>query len=112
MLTRDNAAQVHALIHHVDRPELQIHTANVTKAFLDKLASPKSTPPPGTHLDISTTALPYHPLGTFQQRLVQVISPRGQKRKRERDDDNKGARPRGPPGVPSGVYEPRDQWSG
>ncbi|KAF6786818.1 transposase [Colletotrichum sojae] len=95
--------RVHALLYHIDRPELQIHTANVTRAFLDKLASPKSTPPPGTHLTISTTILPFEPLGTFEPRLVQVMSPRGQKRKRERDDDNEGARRRDSPGVPSGV---------
>ncbi|KZL63525.1 hypothetical protein CT0861_03966 [Colletotrichum tofieldiae] len=68
-----------------DKSSLQVYTAQVSDAFLDKLARPRLPPPSQASVLIRHTETSYEPLSSFQERLLQATFPRGQERKRGRD---------------------------
>ncbi|GJC88675.1 hypothetical protein ColLi_11513 [Colletotrichum liriopes] len=73
---------VHVLVGNADdNSHIRVHTAGVTGTFLDKLADPLSPLAPTACFQIYTSALQYEPFPTFQERVVRVMFPCGQKRK-------------------------------
>ncbi|KAF9873991.1 hypothetical protein CkaCkLH20_08363 [Colletotrichum karsti] len=84
------ALQVRLLLSDVqDTSVLRIFTADVSDAYLDKLAHPHIRPPPNSSIQIRVTKIPYEPYLSFQQRLLETLFPRCCKRQREEEDEKK-----------------------
>ncbi|KAF6827077.1 hypothetical protein CMUS01_09166 [Colletotrichum musicola] len=80
--------RVNLLLNDLDnKSHLHVFTAVIEKVLLERLANPKSAPPHAVQTKIHTYAVPYEPLESFQQRLLEVIARQGHKRKRQPDDD-------------------------
>ncbi|GKT97242.1 hypothetical protein Ct61P_15092 [Colletotrichum tofieldiae] len=97
--------RVHALISDVNNSSyLRVYTADVPDAFLDKLAYPRLPLTCDTSFRIEHATVPYEPYSTFQQRLMQAIPARGQKRARscDTDEDDPYAETRWPMANPQG----------
>ncbi|KAK1975491.1 hypothetical protein LZ30DRAFT_357182 [Colletotrichum cereale] len=86
-LKAEASYRVHVILSDIqDKKQIRVHTADVTNAFLDKLAhlSKKPGPADATSLNIWHTAVQYEPHETLHRRLMAAIyhSSRGLKRRR------------------------------
>ncbi|WYZ36374.1 hypothetical protein EsH8_XIII_000026 [Colletotrichum jinshuiense] len=66
--------QVHVVFSDADdTSQLLVYTASVSRSFLDKLAHTRRRPLPSAAFRIHTSAIPYQPFASFQQRFHQAL---------------------------------------
>ncbi|KAF9869262.1 hypothetical protein CkaCkLH20_13264 [Colletotrichum karsti] len=68
--------QVHVLASHIrNHSSITVFSAVIPTATLDKLSLPNWTPRAASNFGVRCTEIPYEPYASFQERLLQAITP-------------------------------------